>query len=79
MFRIASQRPEVEFRCSSRNSAQPFQATYSSYNISQRKQGITQRQDAPEEMTQVTGCSGGDGNDLGHAKIYFKTNKRRKE
>lgn len=37
VFRIAYQSPEVEFRCSSRNSAQPFQATYSSYNISQRK------------------------------------------
>ncbi|XP_020501156.2 transmembrane protease serine 7 isoform X2 [Labrus bergylta] len=34
-FRVADHRPEVEFRCSSRNSAQPFQASYSSYNISQ--------------------------------------------
>lgn len=37
VFRIADHSPEVEFRCSSRNSAQPFQASYSSYNISQRK------------------------------------------
>nr|XP_033494828.1 transmembrane protease serine 7 [Epinephelus lanceolatus] len=35
VFRIADHSPEVEFRCSSRNSAQPFQASYSSYNISQ--------------------------------------------
>ncbi|XP_056868716.1 transmembrane protease serine 7, partial [Takifugu flavidus] len=35
VFRIASQHAEVEFRCSSRNSAQPFEATYSSYNITQ--------------------------------------------
>ncbi|XP_076014040.1 transmembrane protease serine 7 [Genypterus blacodes] len=35
VFRIADHRPEVEFRCSSRTSAQPFQASYSSYNISQ--------------------------------------------
>uniref|UniRef100_A0A4W6DNX0 CUB domain-containing protein n=1 Tax=Lates calcarifer TaxID=8187 RepID=A0A4W6DNX0_LATCA len=35
VFRIADRNPEVEFRCSSRNSAQPFQASYSSYNISQ--------------------------------------------
>lgn len=37
VFRIADHRPEVEFRCSSRTSAQPFQASYSSYNVSQRK------------------------------------------
>lgn len=47
MFRIASQRPEVEFRCSSRSSAQPFEAAYSSYNISQRKQ-----EDQPERTFQ---------------------------
>ncbi|TNN88878.1 Transmembrane protease serine 7 [Liparis tanakae] len=35
VFRIADHSPDVEFRCSSRNSAQPFQASYSSYNISQ--------------------------------------------
>ncbi|KAL6097858.1 tmprss7 [Pungitius sinensis] len=35
VFRISDQSPEVEFRCSSRISAQPFQASYSSYNISQ--------------------------------------------
>uniref|UniRef100_A0A7N8YHF0 Transmembrane serine protease 7 n=1 Tax=Mastacembelus armatus TaxID=205130 RepID=A0A7N8YHF0_9TELE len=35
VFRIADHNPEVEFRCSSRNSAQPFKASYSSYNISQ--------------------------------------------
>ncbi|XP_071400304.1 transmembrane protease serine 7 [Centroberyx affinis] len=35
VFRIADHNPEVEFRCSSRNSDQPFQASYSSYNISQ--------------------------------------------
>ncbi|XP_034718683.1 uncharacterized protein LOC117938269 [Etheostoma cragini] len=35
VFRIADHSPEVEFRSSSRNSAQPFQASYSSYNISQ--------------------------------------------
>ncbi|XP_028288326.1 transmembrane protease serine 7 [Parambassis ranga] len=35
VFRIADHNPEVEFRCSSRNSAQPFQASYSSYDISQ--------------------------------------------
>ncbi|KAF7668849.1 hypothetical protein LDENG_00279650 [Lucifuga dentata] len=35
VFRIADHRPEVEFRCSSHSSAQPFQASYSSYNISQ--------------------------------------------
>ncbi|XP_008286632.1 transmembrane protease serine 7 [Stegastes partitus] len=35
VFRIAGHSPEVEFRCSSRNSVQPFQASYSSYNISQ--------------------------------------------
>ncbi|XP_075308316.1 transmembrane protease serine 7 [Odontesthes bonariensis] len=35
VFRIADHSPEMEFRCSSRNSAQPFQASYSSYNISQ--------------------------------------------
>ncbi|XP_026217836.1 transmembrane protease serine 7 [Anabas testudineus] len=35
VFRIADHNPEVEFRCSSRDSAQPFQASYSSYNISQ--------------------------------------------
>ncbi|KAM3860677.1 transmembrane protease serine 7 [Diretmus argenteus] len=35
VFRIAFHNPEVEFRCSSRNSDQPFQASYSSYNISQ--------------------------------------------
>ncbi|CAB1454415.1 unnamed protein product [Pleuronectes platessa] len=34
VFRITDHSPEVEFRCSSRNSAQPFQASYSSYNIS---------------------------------------------
>ncbi|XP_060949549.1 transmembrane protease serine 7 [Limanda limanda] len=34
VFRITDHNPEVEFRCSSRNSAQPFQASYSSYNIS---------------------------------------------
>lgn len=41
VFRIADDSPEVEFRCSSRNSAQPFQASYSSYNISQRKESRT--------------------------------------
>ncbi|MEQ2286387.1 hypothetical protein AMECASPLE_001993 [Ameca splendens] len=35
MFRIPSHSPEIEFRCSSQNSAQPFQASYTSYNISQ--------------------------------------------
>ncbi|CAM9209603.1 unnamed protein product [Lampetra planeri] len=35
VFRIADGSPEVEFRCSSRSSEQPFQAAYSSYNISQ--------------------------------------------
>ncbi|KAF3836505.1 hypothetical protein F7725_029063 [Dissostichus mawsoni] len=35
VFRIADHSPEVEFRCSSRNSAQPFQASHSSFNISQ--------------------------------------------
>ncbi|XP_070784504.1 transmembrane protease serine 7 [Enoplosus armatus] len=35
VFRIADHSPEVVFRCSSRNSAQPFQASYSSYNVSQ--------------------------------------------
>ncbi|KAF0028110.1 hypothetical protein F2P81_019197 [Scophthalmus maximus] len=35
VFRIADCSPEVEFRCSSRSSAQPFRASYSSYNISQ--------------------------------------------
>ncbi|KAM6900144.1 transmembrane protease serine 7 [Xenentodon cancila] len=35
VFRIAAHNPEVEFRCSSRHSAQPFQASYNSYNISQ--------------------------------------------
>ncbi|KAM4605919.1 transmembrane protease serine 7 [Polymixia lowei] len=34
VFRIADHNPEVEFRCSSRRSDQPFQASYSSYNIS---------------------------------------------
>ncbi|TKS87754.1 Transmembrane protease serine 7 [Collichthys lucidus] len=35
VFRIADHNPEVEFRCSSRTSVQPFLASYSSYNISQ--------------------------------------------
>ncbi|XP_068199736.1 transmembrane protease serine 7 isoform X1 [Antennarius striatus] len=35
VFRIADRSSEVEFRCTSRNSAQPFQASYSSYRISQ--------------------------------------------
>ncbi|KAE8279887.1 Transmembrane protease serine 7 [Larimichthys crocea] len=35
VFRIADHSPEVEFRCSSRTSVQPFLASYSSYNISQ--------------------------------------------
>ncbi|XP_041823608.1 transmembrane protease serine 7 [Melanotaenia boesemani] len=35
VFRIPNQNPEMEFRCSSQNSVQPFQASYSSYNISQ--------------------------------------------
>ncbi|XP_029935278.1 transmembrane protease serine 7 [Myripristis murdjan] len=35
VFRIDEPNPEVEFRCSSRNSEKPFQASYSSYNISQ--------------------------------------------
>nr|XP_020455605.1 transmembrane protease serine 7 isoform X2 [Monopterus albus] len=35
VFRIADHSPEVDFRCSSHNSVQPFQASYSSYNISQ--------------------------------------------
>ncbi|XP_023131890.2 transmembrane protease serine 7 [Amphiprion ocellaris] len=35
VFRIADHSPDVEFRCSSRNSVQPFQASYSSYNVSQ--------------------------------------------
>ncbi|XP_075906554.1 transmembrane protease serine 7 [Nelusetta ayraudi] len=35
VFRIADPGPQVEFRCSSRSAAPPFQATYSSYNISQ--------------------------------------------
>ncbi|XP_061569661.1 transmembrane protease serine 7 [Cololabis saira] len=35
VFRIANHNLEVEFRCSSRHSAQPFLASYSSYNISQ--------------------------------------------
>lgn len=53
VFRISDHSPEVEFRCSSRVSAQPFQATYSSYNISQRKPCWTwrHRQDALWEMT----------------------------
>ncbi|CAN9506268.1 unnamed protein product [Ophioblennius macclurei] len=34
VFRIAEHSSEVEFRCSSRHSSQPFQASYSSYNIS---------------------------------------------
>ncbi|XP_013857713.1 transmembrane protease serine 7 [Austrofundulus limnaeus] len=34
VFRIAHHSPAVEFRCSSPNSVQPFQASYSSYNIS---------------------------------------------
>ncbi len=37
VFRIPAQNPEVVFRCSSRNADQPFSATYSSYNTSQRK------------------------------------------
>lgn len=41
VFRIADCSPEVEFRCSSRSSAQPFRASYSSYNISQRKHRMT--------------------------------------
>ncbi|XP_015239878.1 PREDICTED: transmembrane protease serine 7 [Cyprinodon variegatus] len=35
VFRIPDPSPEMEFRCSSRNSAQPFKASYLSYNISQ--------------------------------------------
>ncbi|XP_034025406.1 transmembrane protease serine 7 isoform X2 [Thalassophryne amazonica] len=35
VFRIDDYSTEVEFQCSSRISAQPFQASYSSYNISQ--------------------------------------------
>ncbi|XP_010736745.3 transmembrane protease serine 7 [Larimichthys crocea] len=35
VFRIADHSPEVEFRCSSRTSVQPFLASYNSYNISQ--------------------------------------------
>ncbi|XP_057680392.1 transmembrane protease serine 7 [Corythoichthys intestinalis] len=35
VFRIASRNAEVEFRCSSRSAAQPFQVSYSSYNITQ--------------------------------------------
>ncbi|KAL4001023.1 hypothetical protein ACER0C_006322 [Sarotherodon galilaeus] len=35
VFRIADYNPEVEFRCSSRTSAQPFQASYSSYSMNQ--------------------------------------------
>uniref|UniRef100_A0A8C1BTB8 Transmembrane protease serine 7 n=1 Tax=Cyprinus carpio carpio TaxID=630221 RepID=A0A8C1BTB8_CYPCA len=35
VFRIPAQNPEVVFRCSSRSAAQPFSATYSSYNTSQ--------------------------------------------
>ncbi|XP_058494191.1 transmembrane protease serine 7 [Solea solea] len=35
VFRIYDRSPEVEFRCSSRNAALPFQASCSSYNISQ--------------------------------------------
>ncbi|KAK7879038.1 hypothetical protein WMY93_030791 [Mugilogobius chulae] len=35
VFRISSPRAEVEFRCSSRTSLQPFEASYTSYNISQ--------------------------------------------
>ncbi|KAA0704542.1 Transmembrane protease serine 7 [Triplophysa tibetana] len=35
IFRISTPNPEVVFRCSSRNADQPFNATYSSYNISQ--------------------------------------------
>ncbi|XP_037550027.1 transmembrane protease serine 7 [Nematolebias whitei] len=34
VFRVDHQSPEVEFRCTSPNSVQPFQASYSSYNIS---------------------------------------------
>lgn len=68
MFRIASQGPEVEFRCSSRNSAQPFEATYSSYNISQRKPGCI----GGNDRVHVTVYSRGDVNNIGHAKIYFK-------
>nr|XP_057915802.1 transmembrane protease serine 7 isoform X2 [Doryrhamphus excisus] len=35
VFRIAERSAEVEFRCTSRTSSQPFQASYGSYNISQ--------------------------------------------
>ncbi|XP_043961464.1 suppressor of tumorigenicity 14 protein [Gambusia affinis] len=35
VFRIPDHSPQMEFRCSSPNSAQPFQASYHSYNISQ--------------------------------------------
>ncbi|KAM9333600.1 transmembrane protease serine 7 [Pholidichthys leucotaenia] len=35
VFRIADYSPEVVFHCSSRTSAPPFQATYSSYSIGQ--------------------------------------------
>ncbi|XP_053716079.1 transmembrane protease serine 7 [Synchiropus splendidus] len=35
VFRIPDHSPEVEFRCSARLSDPPFQASYSSYNISQ--------------------------------------------
>lgn len=37
VFRVDHRSPEVEFRCTSPNSVQPFQASYSSYNISHRK------------------------------------------
>lgn len=41
VFRIADYNPDMEFRCSSRTSAQPFQASYSSYSMNQRKHSIT--------------------------------------